>query len=324
MKPIFIFSLPRSGSTLLQRILASHDKISTTAEPWLLLSCFYALKEKGCLAEYNHSVLQQGVSDFCQNLPNGKEDYYVAVRHFAEELYGKASDKQATYFLDKTPRYSLVVEDVIETFPDGKFLFLWRNPLSLVASMMETWGSGRWNLYYLNVDLYQGLERLIEANVKYRDSENCFFCNYEDLITSPENWIDGVFNYLQLDSSAEVLGKLSNYEPKGRLRDPTGIHQYDSVNEAPLYKWKKVICNPFRKAWCRRYLRWIGKERLAIMGYDLDELLSDLGGVPTTWKFFFSDMILFPYGVLYNLLELPLLRKKLSDLTSCYRTVAHK
>ncbi|PJA08408.1 MAG: sulfotransferase, partial [Flavobacteriales bacterium CG_4_10_14_0_2_um_filter_32_8] len=91
----------------------------------------------------------------------GKEDYYVAVRHFAEELYGKASDKQATYFLDKTPRYSLVVEDVIETFPDGKFLFLWRNPLSLVASMMETWGSGRWNLYYLNVDLYQGLERLI-------------------------------------------------------------------------------------------------------------------------------------------------------------------
>ena len=36
MRPLFL-SLPRSGSTLLQRILGSHDAVATSPEPWLLL-----------------------------------------------------------------------------------------------------------------------------------------------------------------------------------------------------------------------------------------------------------------------------------------------
>ena len=35
--PIFLFSLPRSGSTLLQRVLMSHKDIASVAEPWLML-----------------------------------------------------------------------------------------------------------------------------------------------------------------------------------------------------------------------------------------------------------------------------------------------
>lgn len=34
---IFIVSQPRSGSTLLQRILSAHSQICTTSEPWLAL-----------------------------------------------------------------------------------------------------------------------------------------------------------------------------------------------------------------------------------------------------------------------------------------------
>jgi hypothetical protein len=31
------------------------------------------------------------------------------------------------------------------------------------------------------------------------------------------------------------------------------------------------MAGPLRQAWCRRYLRWLGAERLALMGYDHDE-----------------------------------------------------
>ena len=41
---IFLISLPRSGSTLLQRIIGGHKDIHTTAEPWLMLHPFHALK----------------------------------------------------------------------------------------------------------------------------------------------------------------------------------------------------------------------------------------------------------------------------------------
>ena len=50
---IFIISQPRAGSTLLQRILGGHPEIHTAAEPWIMLHPLYALKSKGCSAEYN-------------------------------------------------------------------------------------------------------------------------------------------------------------------------------------------------------------------------------------------------------------------------------
>jgi hypothetical protein len=34
-----------------------------------------------------------------------------------------------------------------------------------------------------------------------------------------------------------------------------------------------------RRAWARRYLRWIGEERLAVMGYRLDVLLAELDAI---------------------------------------------
>ena len=73
--PIFIFSLPRAGSTLLQRVLMAHKDISSVAEPWILLPNVYTTKDKGTLSEYASTVSYKGVSDFINNLPNKKNDY---------------------------------------------------------------------------------------------------------------------------------------------------------------------------------------------------------------------------------------------------------
>ncbi|MFW6066259.1 MAG: sulfotransferase, partial [Planctomycetota bacterium] len=42
VSPLILFSLPRSGSTLLQRMLSLHGRIASTAEPWLLIPQLYA------------------------------------------------------------------------------------------------------------------------------------------------------------------------------------------------------------------------------------------------------------------------------------------
>src|SRR5688500_15750036 len=62
--PLFLLSLPRSGSTLAQRILAAHEAIATASEPWILLPYLYTLRERGAYAEYNHRVLVRAVEDF--------------------------------------------------------------------------------------------------------------------------------------------------------------------------------------------------------------------------------------------------------------------
>lgn len=38
-KGLFLFSLPRSGSTLRQRVIATYPEVATSSELWLLLPC---------------------------------------------------------------------------------------------------------------------------------------------------------------------------------------------------------------------------------------------------------------------------------------------
>ena len=60
------------------------------------------------------------------------------------------------------------------------------------------------------------------------------------------------------------------------MGDPTGTKRYDALSTQPLEKWKRTLTGPVRKRWCRHYLETIGERRLALMGYDLGELLRSL------------------------------------------------
>ena len=115
--PIFLLSLPRSGSTLVQRVLAAHPQVATAAEPWVLLPHLYATRERGIAAEYTQPIAARAIAEFLRSLPNGERDYREALHDFVIDLYTRASSEGATYFLDKTPRYHYIVDDLLETFP---------------------------------------------------------------------------------------------------------------------------------------------------------------------------------------------------------------
>ena len=77
---IFILSQPRAGSTLLQRMLASHPEVHTLSEPWVMLHPLYALRTAGYQAEYNYRAAQEALRVFVEALPGGAEDYYGLYR----------------------------------------------------------------------------------------------------------------------------------------------------------------------------------------------------------------------------------------------------
>ena len=321
-QPLFLFSLPRSGSTLAQRILAAHESIDTTSEPWVLLPYFYTLRDRGVYAEYNHSSLVAAVEDFYGTLPGGREDYVVELRELALRLYRKAASDDARYFLDKTPRYHLISGDLLRAFPDCKHLFLWRNPLAVISSIIETWGGGKWNLYRHKVDLFDGLEELIKT---YEANEQTIHAvRYEDLLTKPEETWSGIFRYLEVPFDASLLQSFGSVRLNGRKGDPTGTGKYHRVNQEPLERWRSVLGSPARKAWCRSYLRWLGRERLAIMGYDMDLLLENLDSLPTSYGTLASDVWRGSYGLAYDLLEPKIFREKLGRVAYWRQVHPHK
>jgi len=312
MKPVFVFSLPRSGSTLLQRVLASHCEIATASEPWILLPFIYSLKENKSFSDYGHYVCSRAINDFCKELPNGKADYLEEIRGLSLRLYEKAAKNDVEYFLDKTPRYHLISEEIISMFQDGKFILLFRNPLAIVSSMMSTWDNGKWNLHFLYVDLFDGMEKILEVQSKFPD--RVLHVQYENLIMQPEIECERICEYLNIDYNSKMIEDFFNVKLKGQYGDPTGVEDYQTLSEAPLIKWKENMGSPIRKLWSRSYLKWIGQERLNTMGYDLQVLLDELNEVPTTYETFFSDAVRFAYGWVYCNFEFKLLSNKISYL----------
>jgi hypothetical protein len=286
IRPIFLFSISRSGSTLIQRIIAAHEGVSTVSEPWLLLPHAYTLRRRGVDAEYVHPLLVTAIEDFCRELPRGEEDYVVELRRFILRLYAKAAEDGAAYFVDKSPPYCLIAEEIISIFPEAKFIFLWRNPLSVIASMIETWGP--WHPSFMNSDLFIGLPRLIAAHEANRNRSHAV--RFEDLLGGGEAHWRSLTDYLEIGFQPEALRDFTRVELNGRMGDPTGRHRYSALSAEPAQKWKGTLTNPLRRAWCRRYLGFLGADRLAAMGYDREQLVQELDAEPASFDAFLPDL----------------------------------
>lgn len=270
LKPIFIFSLPRAGSTLLQRILATSDQISTVSEPWLLLPFVYTLKSDGSRAEYGHSLSVQAIEYFYKQFPNGRQDYLNELREFTLKLYQKNSQPNSRYFLDKTPRYHLIISEILEIFPQGKFIFLWRNPLAVVASIINSWCKGKWKPMVWHMDLYEGTNNLIQAFTEH--SAQVQALQYENLVQSPAGEIRKICTYLEIDYHDHMLDSFQGISLGGNLGDKTGIRKYNSLSNASLHNWQKTFNNPLRRYWAGKYLDWLGEKNLRTMGYSYGDL----------------------------------------------------
>jgi hypothetical protein len=285
IRPIFLLSISRTGSTLIQRIIAAHEGVATASEPWLLLPHAYTLRRQGVDAEYVHPLLVEAIEDFGERLPGGEDDYLDEVRAFALRLYEKAAGEDDVYFLDKTPPYSLVVEEIMRLFPEAKFVFLWRNPLSVLASLVRTWGP--WHPTFMSADLFTGLPRLIAAFDANRDRAHA--ARFEDLVSGEEEHWRSLMGYLELEFDPSSLTGFADVELNGRMGDPTGPKQYSALSSEPKGKWRQTLANPLRKQWARRYLRFLGAERLAIMGYEQKRMLSELDSLPTSFESVLPD-----------------------------------
>lgn len=274
VRPLFLFSLPRSGSTLVQRVLGAHPKISTLSEPWILLPLVYARRWNGIRAEYSHQLAAAAIDDFAQSLTGGPATFDSRIRSFVEQLYADAAEPGSTYFLDKTPVYHFIVEDVIRLFPDAKFIFLWRNPLSVLASILQLFRKNHFEPYEFPAELVRGPSALATAFDLHRDLVHAV--RYEDLLGEDrERYWRGIFEYLELGWDPQVLKRFSTV----RLRnfgDPRGVRLYDKLSTEPLEKWKKSFRGPVRQAWAVYWLRRLGPKPLEIMGYDHDRLISDV------------------------------------------------
>jgi hypothetical protein len=297
--PIFIFSLPRSGSTLLQKIIASSDEVSTAAEPWILLPLLYSQKTEGTLSEYSHENAVIALNDVKLGLLSNDNEYDEILREFILSIYQGLSDTKSKYFLDKTPRYFLIIEEIQKIFPHAKFIFLFRNPLSQLASRLVGHKGRFKTLYGDSVDLLSGPNLLAAGHEKLQNKS--IKITYEELIDGTEAIIHKLNGYLDIQIDKSIVDNLSKVQIKGSMGDPKLMSNTTSkISTDSLNKWKDAFNTPVRRMVAIKYLMEIDESYFDLLGISRDEIIIDLKATKIKFTFSIKDC----YDLIYCFINL--------------------
>ncbi len=269
---IFIISQPRAGSTLLQRILGNHSDIYTVSEPWLMLYPLYALRPEGYLSEYNEQWARVAVRGFLSVLPGGIDDYVEGLRRMYSHLYQQALARSGKrYFLDKTPRYYFIINELYHTFPNAHYIILLRNPLAVLCSVLKTWVKEDWfRLCRFRHDLIRAPRLLLEA-VGFLGKRGVVV-HYEDLITDPEGEVRRICEILQIRFTEEMIEYGHHDLPRWECGDEEGVYQHTRPACYNGEKWIQALEDPQVWRIANDYLQLLGAETLREMGYLYEEL----------------------------------------------------
>ncbi len=270
---IFIISQPRSGSTLLQRILSGHPDIGASAEPWFLIHQAYARTHIGITTDYSADWSALGINEFVRHYTDGDAVYDDAVRAFAKTLYGNVMQRQGvTRFIDKTPRYVMIVPDLIRWFPQAKFIFLKRNPLSVLASIVNTQiQNDLTTLERFNPELLEGPEAILRGIEALGD--RAIEVSYEDFVTDPDADLQTICAALGIDYHPDLADYGDSPELKGFMQDRTGVTRHSRPEKTRAHGWKQMLRDPQQLEFARGYLAHLDADVVNRLSYDYDELV---------------------------------------------------
>jgi tetratricopeptide (TPR) repeat protein len=167
---IFVFGLPRSGTTLVERILTGHAGVCSLGET----------------DNFTHALLA--------NAPQGGGDIFqraaaadpVAVRTAFEKLVNAVTDAPAV--VEKLPLNYLYVGAIARALPQAKLIWVTRSPMDSCFAMFRTLFRGAYPFTYAFEDLaryYAGYERLMKHWRKTL-GDRLHEVSYEALIEDPK------------------------------------------------------------------------------------------------------------------------------------------
>ena len=225
--PIFILGLPRSGSTLVEQILASHSKIDGTLELPNILSMAQSLRGDDIYGKEG-------------NYPKSMESLTIKQR----EDFGKSfiedtrmHRKDAPMFTDKMPNNFRHIGLIHLIMPNAKIIDARRYPLDCCFSMFKqlfaqgqefTYGLKEAGSYYSSyVKLMHHWEKVLPGKI--------LRVNNEDVISDLDGQVNRILEFLDLPFEEECI---SFYETNRSVRTASSEQVRKPINKDGMGRWK--------------------------------------------------------------------------------------
>lgn len=283
MKPsmLFIICSPRSGSTMLERMLESHTMIQGGPEPHLLTPLAHlGIWDKVDKAPYDHVLAAESQKLFVSRLPNQEQDYWAACRAYCDALYGPWMENgNKSICLDKTPANGLILPFMAKVFPDAKYIVLTRHPLATFSSFANSFFDGD----YQTAQKYNPLlNRYVPALAKFlRQNDTSFLhVRYEDLVSDPKVWMKTIYDYIGVPFEEGTIdyGEHARNDSSAKgLGDPIGVAQHSRPTTDSVSKWVEELSSDADKlTLMQTIIQQLDPADLESLGYPTDTLWTPL------------------------------------------------
>lgn len=277
---IFIVCSPRSGSTLLQRMIGSHSQVFTHPEPHLMTPLaylgYYDTVEK---APYDHINAAQAMRELCEELPNGEQDYLDAVRAYASTIYGRVLEPTGkAYFLDKTPAYGLVMPFIRKVYPRAKYVVLTRHPMAIWHSQAHSFFGGDYRAAHETNPLVEPYVSGIGEFLTNPDVPSVRV-RYEDLVQQPEAEMRRVLDHLGLEFEEGCVEYGRQKHITKSYGDPKSVEKHDRPVTASLDTWAAdLLAAPKNLEMASEIVEELDPAHLEAWGYPKETLFDALEG----------------------------------------------
>jgi hypothetical protein len=295
---IFLISQPRAGSTMFQLMLSGSADIATTAEPWIALHPIFAVIQNTDDPIYGAENARMALLDFLKESGVDLTFYKKQIATLLQSLYNQAiKHQQKKYFLDKTPRYYHILDQLLEIFPGAKFLILFRNPMAVLNSILKTWVKDDLSFLANCVDdLILAPRKLVYW--AYKNPNRCLKVHYEGIVSDPVMVLKKTCKFLNISYSDEMLHYTGRLNPDWKFGDQVGVYQFTQPTSDLVDKWKDDFKSDQNKLLAYSYLEALGPKLVKEMGYSYDDIKS-LINLPDVY----SQNNMMPWKTIANVIE---------------------
>lgn len=230
-KPIFMVGFPRSGTTLLDSILETQNRVVVLSEVNSISSVQRAFKEKlnkkypEDLADLNSAEI-----DILRNV------YFEFIDTLGHDLKGK------TTIVDKMPLNTIHLPLIEMLFPKAKFIFSLRHPLDVCLSNFQ-------QNYKLNAEMHRlvTMENCVSRYAQVMDlfidnysvlKSEILFVKYENLVNDLSAEVDKVFKYIGIEHD-DNYSRFHEFAQQKVINTPSSKQVTRGMYSDSILKWKR-------------------------------------------------------------------------------------
>lgn len=217
---IFIVGCPRSGTTLLQSILASHSQVKSFPESHVFFFIDANLRKPWDSLHKRFGILnpvaQKKVHQFLERIQKKELKRHLPKVPIFSRYYAKAFieildiitlEEKKAIWIEKTPQHLKCIQYIETVLPEAKFIHVIRNGSDVVASQYDASLKypGDWKSRNTVQKCINSWKTDFRISLQYKNRTNHRLIKYENLVNSPLEEVSKLCDFMEINFEEKML-----------------------------------------------------------------------------------------------------------------------